>query len=427
LSQSDRVCPILVESKWGNDADPHLDHTHFLLVGPGSLAALAKHYRAPPIMRIGMVTYAGFPPDIRIENEAKALVATGHDVIVVANEYSSKIRVHQLDGIHVRYVRFPSAPFPLASPFHFRKTLKSCDLDVVHMQDAPASSPVMMAAKTLSLKTVLDLHEAWPLLRFYDPRLRGKRLPLGLGHVLLTSIEDLLSTRMADAVITIVEEMSDYYRKACRVPRDKMHVVKNVVDLSGFRDAVPARLPPGGFYVTYVGGMESYVRNLEPLILAAKLLSDLAEVKFLMIGDGAYRPVLQQLADRLGVHDKIVFTGRVPRSAALSYLLASDVCVLPHLKTPLTDIGLPHKLTQYFAAGKPVISTPLDPVVRMFRKAVYLWQPTTPERLSEILTELHSNSGLRQSLSAKGRSLVHDKYNWEIEKRRLLRVYESMA
>jgi glycosyltransferase involved in cell wall biosynthesis len=378
-------------------------------------------------MRIGMVTYAGFPPDIRIENEAKTLVKAGHDVIVIANEYTSRIRVHQLDGICVRYVRFPSAPFPLASPFHFRKTLKNCDLDVLHMQDAPASSPVMMAAKTLSLKTVLDLHEAWPLLRFYDPKLRGKRLPLGLAHVLLTSIEDLLSTRMADAVITIVEEMSDYYRKACRVPRDKMHVLKNVVDLSGFRDVVPAKLPPGGFYVTYLGGMESYVRNLEPLILAAKLLSDLAEVKFLMVGDGAYRPVLEQLAERLGVQGNIVFTGRVPRNTALSYLLASDVCVLPHLKTPLTDMGLPHKLTQYFAARKPVVSTPLDPVVRMFRKAIYLWQPTTPERLSEILRDLYSDSGLRQSLAETGQSLVREEYNWEIEKRRLLRVYESIA
>jgi len=90
-------------------------------------------------------------------------------------------------------------------------------------------------------------------------------------------------------------------------------------------------------------------------------------------------------------------------------------------------MGLPYKLTQYFAAGKPVVSTPLDPVVRMFRKAVYFWQPTTAEKLSEILRDLYSDSGLRQSLAGTGQSLVREKYNWEIEKRRLLGVYESIA
>jgi glycosyltransferase involved in cell wall biosynthesis len=378
-------------------------------------------------MRVGMLTYFGFPPDIRIENEANALVEAGHEVTVLASERSTRQHVHALDAVRVRYVRFPYGPFPLASPVSLRRILKSCDLDVLHIQDAPVSSSAAIAARSLSLKIVLDLHEVWFLLRLYDPRLGGWKSPLRFAHLALTSYEDLVSTRIVDVVITIVEEMSDYYRRRFGVSPEKLHAIKNLVNLTEFAGLERAELPSDGFYVTYVGGMESYIRNLEPIVQAASYLVDLPDLKFLMVGDGAYRPRLEQMARMLGLQGKIIFVGRVPRDKALSYILASDVCILPHLRTPLTDMGLPHKFTQYLAAEKPVISTPLRPITRMFSQAIYQWYPSTPERLSEIVRDLYSNPALRHKLGAIGHDLVHREYNWEIEKRKLISIYDSMS
>jgi glycosyltransferase involved in cell wall biosynthesis len=378
-------------------------------------------------MRVGMFTYFGFPPDIRIENEANALVEAGHDVTVLASERNNRRHVHALGAVRVKYVCLPYGPFPLASPPYLRRVLRSCHLDVLHIQDAPGSSAAAIAARSLSLKVVLDLHEVWFLLRLYDPRLGGWRSPLKFAHLAWTSYEDLVSTRIADVVITIVEEMSDYYQRRFGVSPGKLHAIKNLVNLREFTGLAPAGLPSQGFYVTYVGGMESYIRNLGPIVRAASHLVDMPDIKFLMVGDGAYRPRLEQMAKTLGVQDKLIFAGRVPRERALSYILASDICILPHLKTPLTDMGLPHKFTQYLAAEKPVISTPLRPITRMFSQAIYQWYPSTPERLSEIVRDLYSNPALRQRLAAAGHDLVHKEYNWEIEKKKLISIYDSLS
>jgi glycosyltransferase involved in cell wall biosynthesis len=378
-------------------------------------------------MRVGMLTYFGFPPDFRIQNEASALVEAGHDVTVLANGQPTAHHVRELGEIRVKYVRFPCAPFPLASPVSLRRLLKDCDFEVLHMQDAPTSAAAVIAAKSLSLRIVLDLHEVWFLLRLYDPGLSGWRSPLKLAHLLWTSCEDLVSTKTADVTITIVEEMSDYYRRNYRISLKRLFAVKNLVDLKDFKNLKPAELPSDAFYITYVGGMESYIRNLEPIVRAASYLVDLPQIRFLMVGDGAYKPRLEQMAKTLGVRDKLILAGRVSREKALSYILASDICILPHLRTPLTDMGLPHKITQYLAAGKPVISTPLRPITRMFGPAIYPWYPSTPKRLSEIVRELYSDPGLRSRLSTAGRHMVREKYNWEIEKRKLISIYDSLS
>ena len=65
---------------------------------------------------------------------------------------------------------------------------------------------------------------------------------------------------------------------------------------------------------------------------------------------------------RLAARPNVVVRGREPRSAALAMMSASDVCLIPHRRTPMSVAMSPLKLYEYLGAGTPVVATDLPPM-----------------------------------------------------------------
>jgi glycosyltransferase involved in cell wall biosynthesis len=62
-------------------------------------------------------------------------------------------------------------------------------------------------------------------------------------------------------------------------------------------------------------------------------------------------------------HRRIVLLGRRPYADIPSYVQAFDCCLVPFVTTPLTEAANPIKLREYLAAGRPVVSTPIQEVL----------------------------------------------------------------
>ena len=60
--------------------------------------------------------------------------------------------------------------------------------------------------------------------------------------------------------------------------------------------------------------------------------------------------------ERLGIADRVVFTGALPRDEAFAYVRAADVCLSPIYPSPMLDVASPTKLVEYMALAKPVIA-----------------------------------------------------------------------
>jgi glycosyltransferase involved in cell wall biosynthesis len=58
----------------------------------------------------------------------------------------------------------------------------------------------------------------------------------------------------------------------------------------------------------------------------------------------------------------VKIVGPVGRAEVVATVHAADVCLLPHLRSPLTESMSPLKLYEYLAGGRPVASTDLPPV-----------------------------------------------------------------
>jgi len=170
--------------------------------------------------------------------------------------------------------------------------------------------------------------------------------------------------RRADRIVVVTPAFKDHLIKNWQVQASKIAIVENGVETDLFR---PADVPParaelarqginadGRFLVCYIGTM-GMAHGLETLIAAAeKLRSLLPQCLFLLIGEGAEKQRIMQLARERGL-DNVKFLGEQPRRHIPALVSAADVCLVMLKKSDIFKTVIPTKLLEYMACERPVI------------------------------------------------------------------------
>ena len=144
------------------------------------------------------------------------------------------------------------------------------------------------------------------------------------------------------------------------IDAEKIAVVINGVDLDRYaptpRDAELEReweLSPGVFTVGYVG-THGMAHDLLNVVRAAELLKHRQDIRFLLVGDGAERPMIMAEAERLGLTN-IVFKGPQPKAMMPRIWSLLDVALV-HLKDQDTFREvIPSKIFEAMAMGLPLM------------------------------------------------------------------------
>jgi teichuronic acid biosynthesis glycosyltransferase TuaH len=150
-------------------------------------------------------------------------------------------------------------------------------------------------------------------------------------------------------------------------PQGPHRVVPNGIEPSEWTGPLPAA--PAWFdgipgpRAVYVGTLDSRL-DMPGITQLADARPDLQIVLIGPAPDAQYTAPLKGLTN---VHIR----GRVGRSEVVSVLRNSELTLLAHRRTPLTEAMSPLKVYEYLAAGKPVLATDLDPV-RGFGDRVHL-------------------------------------------------------
>lgn len=146
------------------------------------------------------------------------------------------------------------------------------------------------------------------------------------------------------------------------VDPDRVDVVTNGVDLSRYapqpKDAeLVAKLKLEGCFVGGYIGTHGMAHALETLTDAAELLQsrpEAADIRILMIGDGARKAQLVADADRRGLTN-IMFVDSVSKDQVIRYWSILDVSIIHLRKTPLFETTIPSKLFEAMGMGIPVL------------------------------------------------------------------------
>ena len=126
----------------------------------------------------------------------------------------------------------------------------------------------------------------------------------------------------------------------------------------GFNDEDCVLVYMGSFF--YFSGLSDALDEL------AEVLKSSPNLKFLIVGGGDQDAELRQQVKRLGITEKVVFTGFVSYEELPRYLKIADVAVNTLEPTLVANVAFPNKVLQYMAAGLPVVSTRLDGLEQTF-------------------------------------------------------------
>lgn len=139
---------------------------------------------------------------------------------------------------------------------------------------------------------------------------------------------------------------------ALGLPAARIAVHHNGVDQDLFqprpRATAKADLGVSGPLMVTLGAL--IPRKQQAIVIAA--LAHLPDVRLALIGDGPDRAALEQLADTLGVAQRLLWLGQLPPGAISPWLAGADVMVLPSRSEGLANAWL-----EALACGTPIVIT----------------------------------------------------------------------
>jgi glycosyltransferase involved in cell wall biosynthesis len=179
--------------------------------------------------------------------------------------------------------------------------------------------------------------------------------------------------------------------------KHKFKVIENFIEPGFFNPA--GRLTNSEKVVTFIGrvvpikDVKTFIKSM-PLILRR-----FPKVKFLIVGDltqdSSYSSECIELADSLGVSDKVKFIGE---ARALDYLKSTDILVLPSVSE-----AQPFVILEAIASGIPVVATSVGGVPEILNErgveCGLLFDTGDHEKLAEHVIKLLMDENLWKKFS----------------------------
>lgn len=221
--------------------------------------------------------------------------------------------------------------------------------------------------------------------------------------------------RRASCVIVLGDSARQFVIDVLQVPAGRVVKLTNGVP----RPSAHVTRDTGSFNLLFLGSQFER-KGLPDLLrgLARPVVKDLGW-KLIVAGGDEAGPYIEE-ARRLGIADRVRFTGWVSQERAAELLSASDTMILPSY-----DEGLPLVILEALGCGVPVICTPVGEIPQFLtdgRDALFV--PTRqPDRIAEAVASLIRDEGLRTRLVAKGRQLFDEQFSLEAFTRELAAIY----
>ena len=377
--------------------------------------------RRPRLLVLNQYYWPGLEATAHLLSELLAALADEFDITVV----TGRIAVHaphaeRLEHEGVRIVRVRSSAFDrtrlLARAANYltylgeslRVALLSRRPDVVVcMTDPPVIANVaLVVARRFRRPLVVVSQDVFPEIAVELKRLENPLL-VGLLRALIS-----FYLKRADRVVAIGETMRRRLEQKGAAP-ERIVVIPNWVDTAAIvpqpRDNEWSR--EHGLldhFVVMHSGNVGHPQNLDVLIRAATFLRDIDDLAIVIVGGGARRGELIELAELLET-DGVRFLGYQPRDTLSLSLSAAHVHYVG-LGSGLSGYVVPSRMYGILAAGRPVLvaadaDSETAGIVQRVRCG-FLVPPSRPEIVAETIRAAYDGRHDLDELGRRGREYV---------------------
>lgn len=306
----------------------------------------------------------------------------------------------------------------------------------VRPQIIHAHSPVLNALPALKVGRRLGLPVVYEVRAFWeDAAVDHGTTTEGSLRYRITRAMETHALKRVDHVFTICEGLrSDIVARG--IAADKVTVIPNAVDIDAFEPggqpdaALKAELGLAGCTVLgFIGSFYAY-EGLDLLLDALPtILAQRPDVRVLLTGGGPQDAALKAQAQRLGLADKVVFTGRVPHAQVTRYYDLVDVLVYPRHSMRLTELVTPLKPLEAMAQGRILVASDVGGHKELIRhgETGMLFKAGSPPALADAVLQLLAQPERWPVLRAQGRRFVEQERNWAASVANYPAVYGALT
>jgi L-malate glycosyltransferase len=323
------------------------------------------------------------------------LSESGHQAVLVAHE-AGELRRRASEGL--RFIGFsPRSEFDVHAAWQLVKIFGDLQPDVVHAHDPMA---VSLTAMALQMKTGLADAPLVVASRRVDFHLKRHAFSKWkYGHVdVFIAASDLIRTILIDDGIS-ADRIEVVYDGVNVAAIDKQPIV----------DAHAAFwLPTGAPLVGNVAALAAHKGQRHLVAAAARVVRELPDTRFLIVGEGELREALERQIKDLGLERHVVLTGF--RADALGLMKSFDLFVM----SSLTE-GLGSAILEAMAASRPVVATRAGGIPEVVRDNTtgLIVPPHDEPTLATAIVRLLQDPALRDRFGQAGRQRVVDEFSVE--------------
>lgn len=342
-------------------------------------------------MKIWIINQNAVPPSgagiTRHFYLGQELVKRGHEVLIVASDFSHFSRSHisgsaisepkteVISGVNFLWI--PAMGYNkslvrrLLSTFEFarrawtplvqRSKLDKPDLIIGSSPQMAAANMARRLANKLKLPFVLEIRDIWPL----SAQELGNFSNLNPLICYFKWIERRLYGS-ANLIISVLPNSKSYFSKYG--VENKVSCIPNFANISASVQP-PVKSPDEKFTALYLGSF-GIANNIETIVHAAHLIEtklNKENIQIKLVGDGPTKKQVVDLAKNLKITN-LSFGNSVPKAEVEKILDRADVFLLPLKRAKVFQYGVsPNKLFDYMLMGRPTIfavETTDDPIRR---------------------------------------------------------------
>ena len=267
------------------------------------------------------------------------------------------------------------------------------------------------------------------LLEINAPILEERSRYDGLSLTRLARWSQSYAWRNADVALPVTRVLGDIVA-SYGVPEERIVVIPNGINgerFGGIPDVAAAKLALG-LEGNLVLGFTGFVRDWHGLDKVIDLIAnDPPEARrhLLVVGDGPARAALEQQADKLGIANRVTFTGIVARDDVARYVAAFDIALQP----AVVAYASPLKLFEYLALGKAIVGPAqpnIEEILAQDHNAV-LFDPGSTASLAAAVDRLCTDRVLREKVAANARAtIVEQKLTWHENALRVVGLFRGL-
>jgi glycosyltransferase involved in cell wall biosynthesis len=331
-------------------------------------------------MRILILSQHFWPESFIINDFAKNLKEQGHEVFVATGKPNYPtgrifegykilgIQTEFYEGISVfRVPLWPRGPararhlilnylsFIVSGLLFFPWMLRSKKIDHIVVF---ASSPLIQAIPAILLKYLKNAHLSIWVQDLWPESLSAT------GHIknetALSAVGKLVKFIYWQSDTLLVQSKAFIGSVARFAEKSKIIYFPNLFDrrtMEISEGLIPTDLKKQlseNFSIVFAGNLGT-AQSLETIIHAAELVSDLKDVKIVIVGSGSLGDWLQKQVEQKKLSN-IFLAGRFPMQAMPEIFFYSKVLLVTLKADPIFELTVPSKVQAYLAAGKPILA-----------------------------------------------------------------------